>query len=140
MTIKDSTWAELNIVKTCKYKILRLRQQLEELEAVACSAPALSAEGSGGPASGVGDRTGSYAIKIVTLRQQIMEAQDEMANSMDRLDAKIGRIKNEKERFVLHSRFIGGRKMEDIADDLERTKRHTYRIYKKALSDFEECH
>jgi DNA-directed RNA polymerase specialized sigma subunit len=138
MTIKDSTWQELNIVKIWKYKILSYRQQLEELQAVACSVSAVSTEAGGsGPSSGVGDRTGSYAIKLIVLAQQIEHAQNEMAASMDRLAARIDMIPDERERFILHSRFIGGKKFEDIAQELGCSLRHTFRIYKSAVDDFE---
>ena len=110
---KVMTYNELEQLLFIKTEIMQLEQELEELEAAAiCQSAVIS----GLPGrTGVSDRVGNYAVKIVMQRDILRRSLQKLYLLRTRAELFVENIDDSYLRTVLRMRFINGLNWQQIA-------------------------
>lgn len=113
--------------------IRNLESQKLELENLAMGIT-VSTDGERVQSSGRPDRMAELAVKIADAEREIMEQRTQAFHKLREIEAVIKQIPYERQRIVLHMRYIERKNWEPIAEDLEITLRTIHRVHGRALN------
>lgn len=84
-----------------------------------------------------------YTIdKVMQYRDRLNNEIDNLVDKKNDIKRMIDKLDNDKEKIILHKRYINFQNFESIAEDLELDPRQIYRIHKKSLEKLQnviEC-
>ena len=83
-----------------------------------------------------GDTMLRLIAKVDEAERDIIKEIDRMVDAQKLIAIQIERLPNDKQRDVLHKRYIEFKRWEQIAVDMDITVRHVYRIHGDALQSF----
>jgi len=78
-----------------------------------------------------------YMVKVDEQIQKLNEELSKKAGIYEDITRRIGKLKSGDEQDVLFLRYISGMKWEEIAVKMEYSHKHIYKIYGRALNNFE---
>lgn len=113
-------------------KIKRIESSIQQLSDAATSITA-ACEGDRVQSSGTKDRTGNLVAMICDKKDEKLELIEDALNIMHEIEDVINQIEEEKQRAILHLRYIGLLKWEDIARTMNYEVSWIYTIHGKAL-------
>lgn len=113
--------------------IRNLESQKQELENLAMGIT-VSIDGERVQSSGRKDRMAELAVKIADAEREIMEQRTQAFHKLWEIEEVIKQVPYEKQRIVLHMRYIERKPWELIAEDLEITLRTIHRVHARALN------
>lgn len=119
-------------------KVNRLKARREQLRAEMYSigSPSGKMDADRVQTSMSGDTMLRLIAKVDSLERDIVYEIDEMLDSQRRIAKEIERIPNERQRDVLHKRYIECKRWEQIAVDLDVSVRYVYMVHGDALQAF----
>ncbi len=78
--------------------------------------------------------TFEYTIdRVIQYRERLNNEIDNLIDKKRDIKKTIDKLDNDKEKLVLHKRYINFQTFESIAEDLDVTPRQVYKIHKKTL-------
>lgn len=83
--------------------------------------------------TGLSDKTASLASKTVDLLMQVIELRSEVTDKRAEVIEVIRKVKDRTKSRILYLHFIKGATFEYIAVDIDKSWRHTHRLYADAL-------
>lgn len=114
-------------------RIERIESDLEEIRAMKCY-PAMNNDGMP-HASSDGDLSG-YAAIIDSKERRLLKEKELRVKGYKEINNQIEMLQDDRERDVLHYRYIKGLDWWEIAEKMKYTERHVLRIHGKALIHF----
>ena len=87
--------------------------------------------------AGRGGDLSEYAERLDELETRLLHQLNEKLCIYEEIIDRLDSMKDETESIVLRMRYIHGMKMSQIAGKLDYEERQVYRIYKKALKNFQ---
>lgn len=87
--------------------------------------------------SGSGGDLSEYAARLDEMDRELRHQLCEKLRIRKEIVERMESMKDESESLVLRMRYIHGMKMDQIADKIECEERTAYRIFKKAIKNFE---
>lgn len=88
--------------------------------------------------SGSYDPLGDKIAKLVDIEQETNDLIDQLIDIRELIIAQIDNIENDSEYNVLHLRFISGKALSYISDEMQYSMSQTKRIYGRGLQSFEK--
>lgn len=80
-----------------------------------------------------------YTIdKVMQYRDRLNNEIDNLVDKKNDIKRMIDKLDNDKEKIILHKRYINFQNFESIAEDLDITPRQVYKIHKKSLEKIEK--
>lgn len=131
----EATKEYLNTVRRLSVKIKRKEEELEILKIERASTGNFSTDEKV-KSSKSKDKVSALAIEIVTLEKEIEELRAEKATVKKDINSILNEIEDEKLYSVLHLRYIQGKTVEAIADELGYTDRHIRNLNNDAIEVF----
>ena len=86
----------------------------------------------------VKDRVGDTVAKICNLEWEINDDIDRLIDMKTEAIKKIESVKNVDHRVILQLRYLSGKTWEHIADVLNYSINHIYKVHRKAIYEFEK--
>lgn len=129
-----------------RYRMLNIeiaakREQADSIRELAESVSHFS--NAGGHNGGNGDRVGRYVAKLVDLENEIIVQTDRLVELKREIEDFIAAVDNPTLRQLLTLKYINDLTWEQVAERLNKSWRHTMRLHKIALKNFENvmvCH
>ena len=78
-----------------------------------------------------------YMVRLENITERIDELKKELYSILADIEEQIMKMKDGNESKVLHKKYIEFKDWEQIAEEIDKSLRHVYRIHEKALSNFE---
>lgn len=127
--------------------IRNLESQKQELKSLATGIT-VSTDGERVQSSGRKDRMAELAVKIADAEREIAEQRVQAFHKLREIEEVIKQVPYERQRIVLHMRYVERRPWETIAEKLEITLRTVYRLHGRSLDSVQktlegvaiECH
>ena len=119
-------------------KVKRLEARREQLRAQMYSigSPAGKMDADKVQTSMNGDTMLKLIAKVDEAERDMLHEIDRMVEAQERIAGEIEKLSNDKQRDVLHKRYVEFKRWEQIAVDMNITLRHVYRIHGEALQSF----
>lgn len=131
----EATKEYLNTVHRLSVKIKRKEEELDILKTERASTGNFSTDEKV-KSSKSKDKVSALAIEIVTLEKEIEELRAEKATVKKDINSILNEIEDETLYSVLHLRYIQGKTVEAIADELGYTDRHIRNLNNDAIEVF----
>lgn len=131
----EATKEYLNTVHRLSIKIKRKEEELDILKTERASTGNFSTDEKV-KSSKSKDKVSALAIEIVTLEKEIEELRAEKATVKKDINSILNEIEDEILYSVLHLRYIQGKTVEAIADELGYTDRHIRNLNNDAIEVF----
>ena len=119
-----------------RYKdaVVLVEQLNKELKGLQYEAEAIGISLDGMPhGTNVSDKTGNYAAKIADMVIEVIEQRTEALAVRSEIWRTVGRIKNTDARRVIYERYLGLKRFEEIAVDMNYGIRNIYRLHGEGL-------
>ncbi len=117
--------------------IRNLEAQKLELENLAMSVT-VSTDGERVQSSGRKDRMAELAVKIADAEREIVEQRTQAFHKLREVESVIKQVPYERQRIVLHTRYIERKTWESIAAELDISLRNTYELHGRALKSIQK--
>lgn len=130
----------LNRYRLLNAEITAKREQANSIRELAETVSHFS-DGVGG--NGGGDKVGRNAAKLVDLENEIIAETNKLVELKREIESTIAVIDDPTLRQLLILKYINGLTWEQVAERLNKSWRHTMRLHKIALKNFENvmvCH
>lgn len=121
----------LNRYQIAEAKIRKLTEQLENLESLRDS---IAANSDGLKPAGVSDRTGRVAAMIADLEQAIETEIAEALKTKTSVLKLISKLQDADQYAVIYARYIDGKSVSAIAQDLFSSRNRVRRIHDEAVA------
>lgn len=131
----EATKEYLNTVHRLSVKIKRKEEELDILKTERASTGNFSTDEKV-KSSKSKDKVSALAIEIVTLEKEIEELRAEKATVKKDINSILNEMEDEILYSVLHLRYIQGKTVEAIADELGYTDRHIRNLNNDAIEVF----
>ena len=115
--------------------ISRIESKIEEIRSMKISPSAKPNDGM--PHGHHKNDLSNYAAHIDELERDLMEQKELLIKCFFTLEKQIGLLEDEREKSVLHFRYIKGLSWYEIAEMMNYTERWIHEIHSKALHNFE---
>lgn len=123
--------------RSAKADIERLKGLITEVEALA-EAHGIDTTKPAVQAGGISDIVGNAAAKAADILTDIREKQIEALQVLSEVEAVISMVEEPKERVLLSKKYIEGKPLEEIADEMEISRRNIWRVRERALKSADE--
>lgn len=138
MDIKE-TKDYLNQIRFLDRVISHMLEEIYELRVSATSIGAVQNKEKVQTSPG-NDKIGAIVSKIVDMEKRTDEIVDRRADMLDDVRKTIVRIESDKQRKILWMKYIDGKSISQIAEELEVETRWCKRLHNKALEEFGKIH
>lgn len=132
MTTKEYLGQIFRFEKMIKIKLTEIYQ----LKTMATSVT-ISYENDRVQTSNKKDRMANAVGKLVDLENETSEMLNDCMETRKTIISQIENIGDSRLYYILAAKYIEGKTLQEIGDDMTYTKRQTIRLHKKALSEFE---
>ena len=125
-----------------KYKLIkaRIRVLQAEIERLRTEAESMGVSLDGMPrGSGAPDKTARLAVQLAECEEVLSNELSGLWSMRMEIINNLGRLKDPKHQRLLHLRYIGGERWEQIAADLGVSLRWCYSLHDAALIEYEKC-
>lgn len=115
--------------------IERIESEIEEIRSIKCS-PTVKPNDGMPHEHGNSDLSG-YAARIDELERELIKQREQLIKCFTELNRQIVLLDDEKEKYVLHFRYIKGLGWNEIADRMGYSERWIHKIHGRALYHFQ---
>jgi len=115
-------------------RIRRIESDLEEIASMK-QYPSMKNDGMPRASGGSGDLSG-YAAVVDAKERELKEEKESRVRSYQEIGECIDSVQSEKERDVLHYRYIKGLDWYEIAEKMNYSERQIHRLHGRALANF----
>ena len=133
-TENDCKKEYLRKYRTHVRRIARIESDLEELRMMKCY-PSLVC-GNGMPHSSNSNDLSNYAAAVDSKERDLLNEKCQRVKEYQEISNQIEQLDNEKERDVLHYRYIKGLGWWEIAEKMNYSERQIHRYHGRALKNF----